>query len=365
MATGPLTQVADLIIPERFTAYTQQTTERKSRLIQSGALVRNPLLDGFLATGGALTFNMPSMKPLDNDADNVSTDNVADALAWTALSGTAVGGNYPTLNDAIPKKTGASQEVAVRLSRNQAWSEAQLAVALAGVDPIEAIQSQAGSYQNERLQAAVIATLGGVFKDNVAANSGDYQFDASALNGGVYAEGVTTFTAENLNAALLTSGDSMDKYTMMMVHSVVYNRIKNTDLIDFIRDSDNIPVGKSWQGLELIVDDSLPVTGGNVYETWLFGPGALQLGIGSPQNSPAAEIERYALAGNGGGQSLLVNRWEWAIHPVGHAYTGSAPSGGPGNGTGANDLNNSGSWARRWPERKQIKIARLLTKEST
>lgn len=362
MAAGPLTQVADLIIPERFSAYTQQTTERKSRLIQSGALVRNPLLDGFLASGGALTFNMPSLKPLDNDADNVSTDGVDDSMTWTAQNGVALSGVTPTLTNAVPKKTGASQEVVVRLSRNQAWSEAQLAVALAGVDPIASIQAQVGSYQNERLQAAFIATINGVIKDNVLANSGDYQFDASALNGGTYAEGVTTFTAENLNAALLTSGDSMDKFSMLMVHSVVYNRMKNNNLIDFIRDSDNMPISRFGQ-LELIVDDSLPVTG-TVYDSWLFGAGAVHLGIGSPANSPSVEIDRYPLAGNGGGQTVLVNRWEWAIHPVGHAYTGSAPSGGPGNGTGSNDLNNSGSWARRFPERKQIRFARLLTKEA-
>jgi hypothetical protein len=49
---------------------------------------------------------------------------------------------------------------------------------------------------------------------------------------------------------------------------------------------------------------------------------------------------------------------------VGHAYTGTAPNGGPGNGTGANELQNAGSWNRVFPERKQVKFARLVTREA-
>lgn len=39
MATGPLTQVADVIVPEIFTPYIQQMTEQKARLVQSGVLL--------------------------------------------------------------------------------------------------------------------------------------------------------------------------------------------------------------------------------------------------------------------------------------------------------------------------------------
>ena len=76
------------------------------------------------------------------------------------------------------------------------------------------------------------------------------------------------------------------------------------------------------------------------------------------------EVHREPLAGNGGGQEVLSSRVSWSIHPVGHAYTGTSPDGGPGNGTGANNLNNAGSWNRVFPERKQVKFARLVTREA-
>ena len=356
MAAGPLTQVEDLIIPENFVAYMQQMTEQKARLIQAGAITRSPLLDQFLA-GGGNTINVPSFKDLDDDADNVSTDAVSDTLAWTALSGTQVGANYPTLNDAIPAKIGTSQEVAVRLSRNKAWSSSDLAGDLAGADPIDAIRNRAAYYWQRKLQKAFIATWNGVIKDN-ANDSNDYEYDASGVS---FVEGVTNFTAENFLTALVTAGDSMDLLTTVMVHSAVYSRMQKNNLIDFIPDSRGEVSIPTFMGRQVIVDDGMPVTS-SVYDTWIFGPGSTMLGMGSPK--VPVEVERYALAGNGGGQEVLVNRLEWAIHPVGHAYVGSSPEGGPGNGTGSNDLNNAGSWDRVYGERKQVRFVRLVTREA-
>jgi hypothetical protein len=48
------------------------------------------------------------------------------------------------------------------------------------------------------------------------------------------------------------------------------------------------------------------------------------------------------------------------MHPVGHAYDGAVTGGGPTNTT----LEAAASWSRVYPERKQIKFARLLTTEA-
>jgi len=73
MATGTMTQITDVIVPEIFTPYSQQITEEKSRIVQSGALARDAFLDDKLA-GGGLTFNVPSFKDLANDAERVSDE---------------------------------------------------------------------------------------------------------------------------------------------------------------------------------------------------------------------------------------------------------------------------------------------------
>jgi len=77
------------------------------------------------------------------------------------------------------------------------------------------------------------------------------------------------------------------------------------------------------------------------------------------------EVFRNPDRGNGAGSDTLYNRVEWCIHPVGHAYVGSpATDGGPTNAATANNLAYSHSWVRVFPERKQIKLARLITRES-
>lgn len=338
------TRIADVVVPEIFSPYVQQLTEEKSRLIRSGAISRDSVLDADLA-GGGLTFNEPSFRDLENDEDNVSNDD-------------------PAVNSS-PNKIGTSTEIQVRLSRNNSWSSMDLAGDLAGADPMNAIANRVGDYWTRRLQAAFVATMRGVFADNAAAPTAaehvqnDMTHDVSGVS---FVDGVTNFSAEAFIDSTLTMGDSMESLGMVMVHSVVYGRMLKNNLIDFVQDSINgqairIP---TFLGREVIVDDGVPFTSG-VFESWLFGSAALRMGISAPK--VPTEVDRLPSAGNGGGQEVLYNRTEWAIHPVGNAYVGTAPAGGPSNAATGNQLANAGSWQRVFPERKQIKIARLITRE--
>ena len=345
MAAGPITQVSDVVVPEIFTPYVQQLTEEKARIITSGVAVRDPAIDEMLA-GGGLTFNVPSFRDLDSDADRVSTDTSTSA-------GFAAGTDSPD-----PQKIETDTEIAVRLNRNQSWSSADLAAVLAGADPLNAIIGRVAFYWTRRLQAIVIATVNGVIKDNVSNDSADYEND---ISGGSFIDGVTNFSAEAFLDAAVTMGDSMEDLVAIMVHSVVFNRMQKNNLIDFIPDSQGVVNIPTFLGRSVLIDDGMP-NASNVYDSWLFGAGFLRLGS-SPPKVPT-EITREAGAGNGGGQEILYSRNQWSLHPVGHAYTGTAANGGPGNGVGANDLNNATSWNRVFPERKQIKFARLVTREA-
>jgi hypothetical protein len=341
MAAGTV-QLADVIVPEVFTPYVQQYTQEKSRLIQSGLVASSAFLNTFLA-GPGLTINVPSFKDLDNDAENVSSDQAADSS---------------------PNKIGTSQEIAVRLSRNNSWASYDLVEALIAKDPMEAIGSRVGAYWVRRMQAAFIAVIKGVFADNDAAPAGTEhtQYDLTVdIKGVSFSDGVTNFSAEAFVDATLTMGDSMGSIEIIAMHSVVYARMQKNNMIDFVPDAEqkiNIPF---FLGREVIVDDSMPATG-SVYETWLFGRGAVLVGQGSP--SVPTEVDRKPATGNGGGAEVLHNRVEWCLHPVGHKYVGTSPVGGPSNAASSNNLAHAGSWMRSYSERKQIKIARLITREA-
>lgn len=341
MAAGTV-RVSDVIVPELFTPYVQQITEQKSRLIRSGVVARDAFLDNFLA-GPGLTIHAPSFKDLDDDADNVSSDD-------------------PGVTS-TPNKMGTSQEIAVRLSRNNSWKTADLVSALIGTDPATAIGNRVGDYWIRRLQAAFIATMTGVFADNAAAPSGTehVQNDMTVdIKGAGFADGVTNFSAEAFVDALTTMGDSQDQLGIVFMHSIVYARLQKNNMIDFVPDAEqqiNIP---RFLNREVIVDDAMPNAAG-VFESWIFGAGAVRLGMGAPK--VPTEVDRKPDEGNGAGTEILYSRTEWAIHPVGHKYAGTAANGGPSNASTANNLANAGSWQRAFTERKQIKIARLITRE--
>lgn len=342
MAAGT-TRISDVIVPEIFTPYMQLLTEQKSRLIRSGVVTRDPALDQFLA-GGGLTMNAPSWKDLDDDTDNVSSDDPAAT--------------------STPNKNGAVSEIVVRLSRNQSWKTADLTAALAGSDPAASIAARVSDYWVRRAQAAFVATIKGVFADNAAAPSGtehtagDMTHD---IKGGGYTAGVTDFSAEAFVDAAVTMGDSMQDLGVVFVHSIVYARMQKNNMIDFVRDSEQMIDIPTFLGREVIVDDSMPSPSSGVYETWLFGRGAVRLGMGTPK--VPTEVDRLPAEGNGAGTEVLYSRTEWCIHPVGHKYAGSAANGGPSNAATSNNLAHADSWQRVFTERKQIKIARLITRE--
>lgn len=351
-AAGPIVQIADVVVPEIFTPYVQQLTEEKSRIISSGVAVRDGLLDDLLA-GGGLTFNVPSWQDLDNDEENIATDDIPHGYT---------GG----VDDPDPKKIGSATEIAVRMNRHQSWAASNLAAQLAGNDPMESIAQRVANYWARRLQAAFIATMGGIFADNDAAPSGGdthTQGDLTVdISGASYVEGETDFSAAAFLDAAVTMGDSMEDLQLVAVHSIVYNRMQKNNLIDFIPDARGETTIPTFLGRTVIVDDGVPSPSNGVFETWMFGAGAVRLGIGTP--NMATETERKAGAGNGSGADVLHNRVLWTIHPTGHAYKVASPAaGGPSNAATAGNLANADSWTRVYSERKQIKIARLITRE--
>lgn len=221
----------------------------------------------------------------------------------------------------------------------------------------------------------MIATTMGVFADNDAAPAGgDTHVQGDLTNsiiGGAFVDGVTNFNSDGYIDTVLTMGDSEDELGILLVHSVVFATMKKNNLIDFIPDSEGRVSIPTFQGAVVIKDDGMPnpsgtgaaATAAGIFHSWLFGAGAFHLGVGSAK--VPVETDRDPKANNGGGEEELTSRVEWVIHPDGHAFkAASIPPGGPSNAVTVNNLGHADSWSRAAPERKQIKIARLITRES-
>lgn len=341
MATGVL-RLSDVVVPAIWVPMVRRLAVEKTAFIRSGAMVEDPLLNQFLA-GAGLTVNMPKLNPLDRgDVENVSSDD-------------------PTVFS-TPNKPSEGTEIAVRLSRNNSWSQMDLVRALLAADPLAALANDVAQYWAYRRQRAVIAHMAGIFANNAAATDAYHvQNDMTRdVSGASYSAGVTDFNGKAFVDSLVTLGDSMGGIALVAMHSIVYARALKNNLITFRADSEGNPTIPTYMGKDVTLDDSMPNASG-VFETWLFGRGAISYGDGSPP--VPNEILRIPGAGNGGGQETMWDRVEWAHHVPGTGYIGTAPAGGPTNAATTNNLAAATSWQRIAKDRRMVPIARLITRE--
>jgi hypothetical protein len=253
----------------------------------------------------------------------------------------------------------ASQDVAALHVRGKAWSVNDLAKALSGDDPMRAIGDLVADYWARRMQAVMISSLQGVFADNVANDAGDMTVNvAGALNSNVTA--ATKMSGDVFIDAQSTFGDALNVISGIGMHSHVYNNLKKIDNISFVKQSDGALEIERYRGLPVIVDDTCPYTpkagsaAGDAaakYTTYLFGAGAIGMGMGG---APVpSETDRDSLAGN----DILVTRNHFVMHPRGVAFTSNTVTGvSPTNA----QLALAANWNRVY-ERKNVRIAQIIT----
>jgi hypothetical protein len=294
------TQLADIIEPRVFMRYQMKETEVKSALFTSGILRSDEQLSTFLS-GGGKTVDVPFWNDLGDGTDpNIGNDNPA------SVAGTA--------------KIGSGDDVAIRHN--------------------------------------LISTLKGVFADNAANDGGNMR----VVIGNDLASAVTDaerVSAEAVIDAAQTMGDSQEDLALLMMHSVIYTRLKKQNLIDFIPDSEGRVRFATYLGYRIVVDDNCPAVAGSnriLYSTYLVGMGAIAFAEVPPPMP--VEVDREPSQGNGQGVDYLWTRRQYIMHPYGIKWTSSSMAGtSPTNA----ELATTANWDRVYTERKMIKLAELVT----
>ena len=214
------------------------------------------------------------------------------------------------------------------------------------VDFIGMIQSQIAKYWLTVRQKRLLASLKGIMAESVDDHGSDMVQDITGNTGAN-----ALINAYAIIDAAATMGDRDTVLTSIVVHSTVLATMRKLNLIDTIPYSVaniNFP---AYLGKPILVDDGMTVVGGNYY-TYLFGSGAIALGVGSPKMP--FETQRTPAAGNGGGQETVFSRVETVIHPQGYKFKlDSTPT--------MAQLEDAASWERAW-ERKRIPVAAIISR---
>lgn len=330
------TRLSDVpIVPEIATAAIILRSLNSNAFVNSGVMIRDPEADAFLTNNlGGKTFAPRYLGPLADNEPNISSDDPSEK--------------------STPKKITGGKNKAVRQSLNQSWSSMDLTNTYLGLDITTAITNQIGDYWNTQENKRLLASLKGIIAADLATGSPVMTVDVTGKTGAD-----ALFNAEAFIDAQTTMGDMASSLTAVAVHSTVYATMKKLNLIDFIPASEGRVEIPTYQGLTVIQDDAMTyvpaVTGDSPspakYYTYLFGRGAVALGVGTPK-TPFA-IHRDEAAGNGGGEEIVHSRLEWIIHPQGFSFgLEETPT--------LAQLETASNWTRQY-ERKRIALAALIT----
>jgi hypothetical protein len=332
-----VTRLTDVVTPAVFNPYMMKATTEKTSIFTSGIMRSDANLSNFLS-GGGQTVNVPFWKDLPTAEPNTSSDD-------------------PGVS-AVPAKITTGQDIAIRINRNNGWSDADLVAELAGDDPMKAIGSRVATWWARAFQGHLVAMLRGVFADNIANDAGDMvrTIGTDAVGASVAAEQIS---AEAILDTAQTMGDASQALSTLIMHSVQYTRLAKLNLIDFIPDSEGKVNFPSYLGYQVIVDDGVPaVAGANRIMYWTFLIGKQAIGWAESPPSVPTETIRMPAQGNGAGVEELWSRRQYIMHPYGIKFTSVALVGKSPTNT---ELSTTTNWDRVVAERKQISMALLRT----
>lgn len=269
----------DTIIPAVFANYVSNLSTKTNRLINSGILTPDPSLGSqLMAPGDFITL------PFVNDIADAD-----DAQSWADTQDIEVEG----------LTTGSQRAFKFRQAKSFGYTD--ISQLVSGAPLREMIANRFGAYWNFQDQKLLIDILAGVFSNTDI-------HTAKAF------DDTTTFGPRGFLAAVGRLGDLQDQtFNKIMVNSATYSEMKSQQMIDTIQPSEAVKPFGTYNGMEIVVDDDLPIDENGVATSYIFGNGSVGYSTATPSN--AVEIER--LPRKNGGQTAVINRRIVTTHVLG------------------------------------------------
>lgn len=327
MAITKLSDVVNNASMAAFTPFFTKAYHDNSTFLRSGIAASDPVIAARCAAAGfgGKTINMPFWGDLDG-ADNVSTDT----------------------GDITIDKISSGQDVAVITRRDKAFGITDLAVDLAGDDPMGWIASRLGAYWARRDQVKILSTLKGIFTGSTGAGK-DLVYDISGLTGTSAVLGRDTL----LWAAQLL-GDKKANLTAIAMNSAAETLLTTIDAQSTLYKPSEQGNLASYNGKALIVDDNLAYDSSTkVAEIYLFGAGAVALND-VPSKNPF-EAGRDPL--RNGGEDFVVSRHAGIAHVRGFKWGGTPAGATPTN----TELETAANWTKVY-DVKDIRVVKVIAK---
>jgi len=192
--------LADIVKRNNLSAYVSEAIKERSLFIQSGAVVRNALLD---SREGGTRIQVPEFNPVS------PTEEIING---TATWGTSGAGHL------TPQKIGTGTQIATICHRAFAYAVDDLAVLAAGEDPMLHIRNQLADAINKLNSERLFSHLAGLFGTALSGNALDK--GKAAASGAAEANFLTAATVAEARSLLGERGEELD--TLIVHPSVAY-----------------------------------------------------------------------------------------------------------------------------------------------
>ena len=192
--------LADIVKRNNLSAYVSEAIKERSLFIQSGAVVRNALLD---SREGGTRIQVPEFNPVS------PTEEIING---TATWGTSGAGHL------TPQKIGTGTQIATICHRAFAYAVDDLAVLAAGEDPMLHIRNQLADAINKLNSERLFSHLAGLFGTALSGNALDK--GKAAASGAAEANFLTAATVAEARSVLGERGEELD--TLIVHPSVAY-----------------------------------------------------------------------------------------------------------------------------------------------
>jgi hypothetical protein len=307
--------LADIVKRNNFSAYVSQAIKERSLFIQSGAVVRNALLD---ATAGGTRIQVPEFNPI------APTEEILDGTGTWGTSGAG----YLT-----PQKIGTDTQIATICHRGFAYAVDDVAVLAAGEDPMGHIRNQLADAINKLNSVRLFETLTGLFHTALNGHRLEKQLGGSGST--AEANYLTAATMAEARSLLGERGEELD---LLIVHPAVAYYLYQVGLLTFSTSALSTGGAVTWggggvgvtdrsigqfAGCTVVIDSQVntndPTTTGNRQEfrCYLMKSGTILEGV---QSELGIEAERNILSK----QDVMSVDYHSAYHVMGTKWTNAA-----------------------------------------
>ena len=281
--------------------------------------------------------------------------------------------NYDGVTDITAETTSSFERGVVVIGRAKAWLEKDFSEDITGgAEFMDNVAVQVSDYFDDVDQKTILSILKGIFSMtgtenlkfvnnhtyNISTNSGDAAFvDAVTLN----------------NAVQKAGGDNKNKFSVVIMHSVVATNLENLNLLGYLKQTDKEGIQRdlslaTWNGRIVLIDDDMPVVekeGYSEYTTYILGEGAFDYeDIGAK-----VPFEMHRDPKTNGGLDTLYARTRKCFSPFGISYTKTKQKSlSPTD----DELSDGSNWElvnngltgsdKEWIDHKAIAIARVISK---